>query len=111
MYSAARPTTRPPRMARSPRRGPLALLQGATPASAAICWRFRRPSSGISASSVAAVTRPTPGTVRSRASCAFPEGGLLQAGQDGLLQGGALLLEQAEHLAQGAHHRRAQTLA
>ena len=42
--------------------------------SAAICLRFRQPSSGTSASSVRLTTGPTPGTVRKRFSFARQTG-------------------------------------
>ena len=53
-------------MVRFPRFCPLSLLKGATPASAATCWRFSVPSSGSRASNVAEKRGPTPFLDRSR---------------------------------------------
>ena len=47
---------------------PLSRLNGARPASAAICLRLSVPSSGNCASSVLESTLPTPGTERSNSS-------------------------------------------
>jgi hypothetical protein len=70
IHNAARPRARPPQLMRRPRKRPLSQLSGATPTRAAICWRFRRPSSGSSAISVVARTGPMPGPLRSSSSSA-----------------------------------------
>ena len=49
-----------PQTARLPRRVPLSRLNGATPISAAISWRFKTPNSGTSATSVRERMGPTP---------------------------------------------------
>ena len=53
-------------MLRRPRQAPLSRLKGATPTRAATCRREQRPSSGNSASKVAAVTGPMPGMLWSQ---------------------------------------------
>ena len=68
MYGTARTDARPSQMRRGPRQAPLSRLKGATPTSAATCWRVQRPSSGISASKVAAVTGPRPRMLCSQAA-------------------------------------------
>ena len=68
MKSTWRTVRRPPWMCRRPRWRPLSRAIGATPTSAAISFRFRAPSSGSSAMSVAARIGPTPRTLCSRSS-------------------------------------------
>src|SRR5689334_9980105 len=70
MYRQARRAARPPPIARLPRILPLSWLKGATPTRAAAWRRLSEPSSGSSASSVRALTGPTPGTERSSPSLA-----------------------------------------
>ena len=53
---------------RLPLNSPLSLLNGATPTSAAICFRFSCPSSGSSDMIVLDTTLPTPGTLLKRSS-------------------------------------------
>ena len=72
MYSVARRAPRPPRMRRCPRNAPLSWLNGARPARLAICCRLSRPSSGSSATSVAPVVGPTPGTLWTRSKSVVP---------------------------------------
>src|SRR5436309_1227985 len=64
MYKHARRAARPPPIVRLPRILPLSRLNGATPTRAAARRRVGEPSSGSSASSVRALTGPTPGTER-----------------------------------------------
>ncbi len=68
MYRALRTEMRPPQMERLPRSFPLSWLYGANPTRAEISRRLRRPSSGSSATSVALVAGPTPGTDFSRSA-------------------------------------------
>src|SRR3954447_2049870 len=70
MYKQARRAARPPPIARLPRILPLSWLKGATPTRAAAWRRVSEPSSGSSASSVRALTGPTPGTERGSSSLA-----------------------------------------
>ena len=74
MYRAVRTLARPPMTMRRPRKQPLARLIGATPTSAAISRRSRRPSSGSSAIKVRAEVLPMPGTEASRSSAARQAG-------------------------------------
>ena len=59
---------RPPHTMRLLRSVPLSRFSGATPRSAALCFRLKVPNSGRSTISVRASPGPTPGTVRSRSS-------------------------------------------
>ena len=68
MESARRTWARPPQQRRRPRRVPLSRLNGATPTRAAICWREQAPSSGKSASRVAAAAGLMPGMRCSQAA-------------------------------------------
>src|SRR5229473_1735583 len=68
IYRTRRTWARPPQIQRLPRIFPLSRLNGARPASAAICLRLSIPSSGNCASRVLASTLPTPGTERSNSS-------------------------------------------
>ena len=61
MYRAQRGSARPPRTWRRHSVEPLSRAQGATPSRALAARRPRVPSSGMSASRVAAVVDPTPG--------------------------------------------------
>src|SRR4051794_8390026 len=70
MYRQARRVALPPPTVRLPRILPLSRLNGATPTRAAAWRRVSEPSSGSSASSVRALTGPTPGTERSSSSLA-----------------------------------------
>ena len=79
MYSTARTGARPPQQLRRPRQAPLSMLKGATPTSAATCWREERTSSGTSASKVAAAIQCrcrvcSSGRRRGRAGGARPAG-------------------------------------
>src|SRR3954451_15221940 len=74
MYRHARNAAPPPQIARLPRILPLSRLNGATPTRAAAWRRVREPSSGSSASSVRALTGPTPGVERSSSSLARQSG-------------------------------------
>ena len=66
MYNARRTSPRPPRLRRWPRFLPLSWLKRARPAREAISCRLSRPNSGSSATSVALVVGPTPGTLSIR---------------------------------------------
>ena len=68
MYRVARRSNRPPWMCRRPWVVPESRANGATPTSAAICRRLRRPSSGNSPSSVALEIGPMPLAERSSRS-------------------------------------------
>src|SRR5467141_2115506 len=68
IYRTLRTWARPPQIQRLPRIFPLSRLNGARPASAAICLRLSAPSSGTCASRVVESTLPTPGTERSNSS-------------------------------------------
>src|SRR5216684_3830362 len=68
IYRTRRTCARPPQIQRLPRIFPLSRLNGARPASAAICLRLSIPSSGNCASRVLESTLPTPGTERSNSS-------------------------------------------
>src|SRR4051794_27818933 len=70
MYRQARRVALPPPTVRLPRILPLSRLNGATPTRAAAWRRVSEPSSGSSASSVRALTGPTPGTERGSSSLA-----------------------------------------
>src|SRR3954452_21387808 len=73
MYRQARRVALPPPTVRLPRILPLSRLNGATPTRAAAWRRVSEPSSGSSASSVRALTGPTPGTERRSISLARPQ--------------------------------------
>src|SRR6266567_3331051 len=74
MKSTARTDARPPQIVRRPRSVPLSRASGATPTSAAISFRLKRPSSGNSARSVRLVIGPIPGTLCNRSSWARHKG-------------------------------------
>ncbi len=74
MHNTDRRWARPPQMRLRPCDLPLSLLKGATPTRAAICLRFRLPSSGSSAMRLLMRTGPTPGTEFSSLALALQSG-------------------------------------
>ena len=67
MYNTFRTPTRPPLIKRLPFQAPLSRANGANPTNAVISPRDKHPNSGSIATSVVAVTTPTPGTLESNA--------------------------------------------
>src|SRR5438094_8722375 len=96
MYRQARRVALPPPTVRLPRILPLSRLNGATPTRAAAWRRVREPSSGNSASSVRALTGPTPGTERSSSSLARQERALPDRPVEVALDPGQPLLQPAQ---------------
>src|SRR5271155_3564337 len=76
IYRTRRTWARPPQIQRLPRILPLSRLNGARPASAAICLRLSVPSSGSCASSVLESTLPTPGHRTQQLVALAPQGSI-----------------------------------
>ena len=91
---------------------PLSRLNGATPTNAAICLRFKVPSSGSSASRVALTTAPTPGALRSTSDFSRHAGLARMEDASSLIQYRDLLLQAAHGRGDPApNHTRSRALS
>ncbi len=98
MNKVARNAARPPRMCRCPRYLPLSWLNGARPANDAISVRLSWPSSGSSATSVALLVGPMPGTDSSNSHLADQSSSDLINLAIALIQGCDLFVEDLDEL-------------